>query len=404
MSGPLAGIKVLDLSRVLAGPWAGQLLADMGADVIKIERPGAGDDTRGWGPPFALKPDGTHSTEAAYFLSANRGKKSVAVNMTTPEGQELIRKLADTSDIVIENFKRGDLARYGLDFATLSARNPKLVYCSITGFGQTGPNADRAGYDFIIQGMAGLMSVTGSSESGPMKVGVAVTDITTGLYSTIGILAALHHARTTGQGQQIDMALFDVQLGWLANQNMNYLAGGKTPALLGNAHPNIVPYQDFPTTDRRLIVAVGNDTQFAKFCTVLGMADWATDDRFSKNASRVAHRDILVAQIAMIMETRPSAYWQAALDTAGVPCGPIQSIPDAWESDQAIARELKVHQSHPGIGTVTTAAAPIRFSETPVAYDHAPPMLGADTYAVLEQAGFSVAEIEDLQRCGAISL
>jgi crotonobetainyl-CoA:carnitine CoA-transferase CaiB-like acyl-CoA transferase len=403
MSGPLAGIKVLDLSRVLAGPWASQLLADLGAEVIKIERPGQGDDTRSWGPPFALTPDGKLSTEAAYFLAANRGKKSVAVNMAMPEGQELIRKLADTADIVIENFKRGDLARYGLDYATLSARNNKLVYCSITGFGQNGPNADRAGYDFIIQGMAGLMSVTGAADTGPKKVGVAVSDITTGLYALVGILAALHHARATGKGQQIDMALFDVQLGWLANQNMNYLAGGKIPGLLGNAHPNIVPYQDFPTADRRLIVAVGNDVQFSKFCAALGQPDWARDARFSKNASRVANRDILTGQIAAIMQTMPSDHWQSVLDLAGVPCGPIQTIPEAWESDQAKARGLKVQQLHPTIGMVTTAAAPIRFSETPVVYDRSPPVLGADTRAVLEQAGFSGTEIETLHRCGVIS-
>ncbi len=404
MSGPLTGVKVLDLSRVLAGPWAGQLLADLGAEVIKIERPGVGDDTRSWGPPFAAKADGTASTEAAYFLAANRGKRSVAINMARTEGQSLIRSIADQADIVIENFKRGDLARYGLDFETLARRNPKLVYCSITGFGQTGPNADRAGYDFIIQGMAGLMSITGAPETGPMKSGVAVADITTGLYATIAILAALHHARATGQGQQLDLALFDVQLGWLANQNMNYLVGGKTPGLLGNAHPNIVPYQDFATSDGRLIVAVGNDSQFEKFCAILEKPELAQDAKYARNAVRVANRIELVGWISGVMKTRSSEYWLAAFEQAGVPCGPIQSIPEAWQSDQVSARELKIDQAHAVIGTLTTVANPIKFSATPVSYDRPPPTLGADTHAVLLEMGLTPEEIDRMATAAIVSL
>lgn len=404
MTGPLRGVKVLDLSRVLAGPWSGQLLADLGAEVLKVERPGVGDDTRSWGPPYASKADGTPSSEAAYYLSANRGKRSIAINMAVPEGQALVQRLADSSDILIENFKRGDLARYGLDYGTLSARNAKLIYCSVTGFGQTGPNADRAGYDFIIQGMAGLMSITGSAASGPTKSGVAVSDITTGLYATIGILAALHHARATGQGQHIDLALFDVQLGWLANQNMNYLVGGKTPGLLGNAHPNIVPYQDFETADRRLIVAVGNDGQFQKFSAALGCPHWALDEKFSRNAARVVNRIELVAMINAVMKARPSGHWLAALEAVGVPCGPIQTIPEAWMSDQATARNLRIEQEHPSIGMVSTVAAPIKFSETPISYERAPPELGADTRSVLEELGISAAEMEALQTSGAIAL
>jgi crotonobetainyl-CoA:carnitine CoA-transferase CaiB-like acyl-CoA transferase len=398
----LAGLKVLDLSRVLAGPWAGQLLADMGADVIKVERPGAGDDTRQWGPPHRLDPTGQPTDEAAYFLAANRGKRSLALDIASPAGQRIIRQLALQSDVVLENFKRGTLARYGLDHATLAADHPALVMASITGFGQTGPHADRPGYDFVIQGMAGLMSITGTPESGPTKVGVAVVDITTGLYTVIGVLAAALHARATGQGQHLDLALFDVQLGWLANQAMNVLAAGRTPGLLGNAHPSIVPYQDFPTADGRITIAVGNDRQFAALCRVLGVADWSADPRFSSNAARVAHRDILIADLTARLSTHPSAHWLAALEAADVPCGPILTIAEALASPQAVARDLVIEQPHPVAGTVRTVANPIRFSATPVDYPEPPPMLGAHSRHILHDLGYSEIEIDALFAEGVV--
>lgn len=400
--GPLHGIRVLDLSRVLAGPWCGQILGDLGAEVIKIERPGAGDDTRSWGPPFLRDGDGAATGVATYFLAANRNKQSLAVDLTRPEGQAIIHQLAERSDILLENFKCGDLARYGLDPATMLARYPRLVYCSITGFGQTGPNAHRPGYDFIIQAMAGLMSITGTPQSGPQKAGVAVTDLTTGMMSAIGCLAALHHARTTGQGQHIDMALFDVQLGWLANQNMSYLGAGKVPGLLGNAHPSIVPYQDFPTADRPLIIAVGNDRQFADLARLLGEAGWSADPRFATNSARVAHRDVLVPMIAGITIGQPSAHWQALLDAAAIPCGPIQTIAEAFGSEQVRARDLAVTLPHPVAGTVTTVANPIRMEKTPADYRLPPPMLGEHSDAILRALGHSDAEIAALRAAGII--
>jgi crotonobetainyl-CoA:carnitine CoA-transferase CaiB-like acyl-CoA transferase len=404
MAGPLHGVRVLDLSRVLAGPWAGQLLADLGADVIKVEKPGAGDDTRAWGPPYLPDAKGEPTSEAAYYLSANRGKRSVAIDMTQAEGQALIQQLATTVDVVLENFKRGGLAKYGLDYASLSALNPKLVYCSITGFGQTGPNADRPGYDFIVQGMAGLMSITGSPESGPLKVGVAIADLTTGMYSVIGVLSALLHARATGQGQHLDLALFDVQLGWLANQNMNYLAGGKTPGLLGNAHPNIVPYQDFETADGRVIVAVGNDAQYRRYCALLGHPEWGVDPDFVSNAQRVKNRVDLIARVSAVMRTRSTQAWLEALEAAGIPAGPIYSIPQAFATDQVAARGLKVTQPHPTAGTVTTVANPIKFSATPIIYDRPPPLLGEHSKDILRGLGLNDDAISALAAKGVVEL
>ncbi|MGK2285921.1 CaiB/BaiF CoA transferase family protein [Pedomonas sp. V897] len=402
VAGALAGIRVLDLSRVLAGPWAGQIFADLGADVIKVERPGAGDDTRGWGPPFLKDKDGNPTRESAYYLCANRGKRSLALDITRPEGQEIVRRLAARSDVVLENFKTGGLAKYGLDYESLRTINPRLIYCSITGFGQTGPNAGRPGYDFLIQGMAGLMSVTGTPESGPTKVGVAVTDLTTGLYSVIAILAALQARHRTGEGQHIDMALFDVQLGWMANQATNYLVGGIVPGLMGNAHPNIVPYQDFPTQDGRIIVAVGNDEQFRRFAAILGRSEWGQDERFADNRARVANRAELVALIEAELRRAPSAHWLAALDKAGIPCGAVQSVAQAFESEQARARGLTVALEHPLAGTVKTVANPIKLSGTPIEYGSAPPMVGQHSRAVLTELGLGEDDIRALAEAGVV--
>ncbi|MCH8685441.1 CaiB/BaiF CoA transferase family protein [Pedomonas mirosovicensis] len=402
MAGALAGIRVLDLSRVLAGPWAGQILADLGADVIKVERPKAGDDTRGWGPPFLKDQEGNPTRESAYYLCANRGKRSLALDITHPKGQEIIRKLAAESDVLLENFKTGGLAKYGLDYETLRKINPRLIYCSITGFGQNGPNANRPGYDFLIQGMAGLMSITGTPESGPTKVGVAVTDLTTGLYSVVAILAALQARHRTGEGQHIDMALFDVQLGWLANQATNYLVGGVVPGLMGNAHPNIVPYQDLPTKDGRIIVAVGNDEQFRRFARILGKPEWAQDERYATNRARVAHRAELVALIEAELKREDAGHWLAALDAAGIPCGRVASVAEAFESEQAKARGLTVALDHPLSGTVRTAANPIKLSGTPIEYGNAPPTVGQHSRKVLSELGLSADDIRALAEAGVV--
>ncbi|MBK5921650.1 CoA transferase [Rhodothalassium salexigens] len=382
MAGPLTGLTVLDLSRVLAGPWATQILGDLGADVIKVERPGGGDDTRGWGPPSVVHDDGEET--AAYYLCANRSKRSVALDLGSAEGQRIARRLAARADVVVENFKAGTAAKWGLDYASLATGHPGLVYCSITGFGQTGPNRDKPGYDFMIQGMAGLMSVTGTPDSGPVRAGVAVADITTGLYATIAILAALRHRDATGQGQHIDMALFDTQLACLANQAQNYLVSGRSPELMGNTHPNIVPYQDFPTLDGRLIVAVGNDAQFARFAALLGQDGWAGDRRFARNADRVANRETLVPLIARAMAGETTGHWRALLDGAGIPNGPVNSIADALAEDQVAARGLRVSLADAAGRLVETLAQPMRFSATPPDYRRAPPRLGADTEAVLK--------------------
>ncbi|MCM8737211.1 CoA transferase [Azospirillum sp. A1-3] len=400
MAGPLSHIRVLELSRVLAGPWSAQTLADLGADVIKVERPGAGDDTRAWGPPWA-------GDQSAYFLSTNRGKRSITIDFERPEGQELVRKLAAQADVVIENFKVGGLVKYGLDYDSLKAVNPRLVYCSITGFGQTGPYRNRAGYDFMIQGMGGLMSITGQPDGepggGPVKVGVAVTDIFTGLYATIGIMGALAHRDRTGEGQQVDLALLDVQVAVLANQAMNCLVGGKAPQRLGNAHPNIVPYQAFATRDGYIILAVGNDGQFAKFCTVAGRPDLAKDERYATNPARVANRKELVALLEELIRTRDSHDWLSALEQVGVPCGPINDLTAVFEDPQVKARNIHQDLPHPTQGSVPTVASPIRYSGTPLVHDTAPPTLGQHTDTVLaESLGLSEADIASLREKGVI--
>ncbi|CAO3404071.1 CaiB/BaiF CoA-transferase family protein [Azospirillum sp. 11R-A] len=400
MAGPLSHIRVLELSRVLAGPWSAQTLADLGADVIKVERPGAGDDTRAWGPPWA-------GDQSAYFLSTNRGKRSITIDFERPEGQELVRMLAAQADVVIENFKVGGLVKYGLDYDSLKAVNPRLVYCSITGFGQTGPYRNRAGYDFMIQGMGGLMSITGQPDgepgAGPVKVGVAVTDIFTGLYATIGIMGALAHRDRTGEGQQVDLALLDVQVAVLANQAMNCLVGGKAPQRLGNAHPNIVPYQAFATRDGYIILAVGNDGQFAKFCTVAGRPELAKDERYATNPARVANRKELVALLEELIRTRDSQDWLGALEQVGVPCGPINDLAAVFEDPQVKARNIHQDLPHPTQGSVPTVASPIRYSGTPLVHDTAPPTLGQHTDTVLAEAlGLGEADIAALREKGVI--
>lgn len=407
MAGALSHIRVLDLSRVLAGPWSGQILADLGADVIKVERPGSGDDTRAWGPPFLKDESGRDTSEAAYFLSANRNKQSVTIDFTQPEGQALVRKLAAESDILIENFKVGGLAAYGLDYESLKVINPRLIYCSITGFGQFGPYAKRAGYDFMIQGLGGLMSLTGRSDqeegAGPVKVGVALTDILTGLYSSVAILAALTARETTGRGQHIDMALLDVQVACLANQAMNYLTTGVPPRRLGNAHPNIVPYQDFPTADGDFILTVGNDGQFRKFCEVAGHPEWADDLRFASNKARVANRAELIPLIRQATVFKTTAEWVAALEAVGVPCGPINDLAAVFEDPQVLARGLKVELPHALAGAVAQVASPLRLSDTPVEYRMAPPRLGEHTASVLERVlGLSAEAIERLRQKGVV--
>ncbi len=393
--GALDGIKVLDLSRVLAGPWAGQMLADLGADVIKVERPGAGDDTRAWGPPWLKDAEGRDTRDAAYFFCANRNKRSVAIDIATPDGQALVRRLAAEADVLLENFKVGGLRQYGLDYESLKAVNPRLIYCSITGFGQDGPYAQRPGYDFLIQGMGGLMSVTGPAETvraegepmpegqGPQKVGVALVDIMTGLYASIGVLAALQHRHATGEGQHIDLALLDVQVAALANQTANHLIGGLVPKRMGNAHPNIVPYQDFPTADGDMIVAVGNDAQFARLAESAGHAEWACDERFATNAARVANRAVLIALLRQATVMRTTREWIERLEAAGVPCGPINRLDEVFADPQVIARGLRVDLPHPVAGTVPGVANPIRLSASPVAYRTAPPLLGQHTDEVL---------------------
>ncbi len=400
MAGPLSHVRVLELSRVLAGPWAAQTLADLGADVIKVERPGGGDDTRAWGPPWT-------GGQSAYFLSTNRGKRSVTIDFEKPEGQALVRRLAAEADVVIENFKVGGLVKYGLDYESLKAVNPRLVYGSITGFGQDGPYAARAGYDFMIQGMGGLMSITGKPDGepggGPVKVGVAVTDLFTGLYAAIGILGALNHRDRTGEGQWVNLALLDVQVAVLANQAMNHLVGGTPPPRLGNAHPNIVPYQAFATRDGHIILAVGNDGQFARFAQVAGRPDLAADARYATNPARVAHRAELVAVIEALMAERDSRDWLDALEAVGVPCGPINDLAQVFADPHVQARGLRRDLPHPLAGTVPTVASPIRYSATPVEHTVAPPTLGQHTDAVLADAlGLCAADIAALRDKGVI--
>ena len=385
--GPLHGVRVLDLSRVLAGPWATQTLADLGAEVIKIERPGAGDDTRLWGPPFTTRTDGTRG-DAAYFLCANRGKKSVELDIASPEGAEAVRKLAATCDVVVENFKTGGLNKYGLDWASLEKVNPRLVYCSITGFGQDGPDAHRAGYDYMIQAMGGLMSITGQPDgtpgAEPMKVGVAVVDLFTGLYASNAILAALMHARATGEGQHVDVALFDVQAAMLANQATNWFVSGKAPTRMGNAHPNLAPYQPFPCTDGMVVIAVGNDGQFRALCGALGAPGMGKNPLFTTNAARIEHRAALTAELSALTAGHEMNALMALLEAAGVPCGPVNTVDQVFAEPQAVHRGLEVDQTRADLSApVRTVASPIRLSKTPVRYDRPPPALGADTDEVL---------------------
>jgi crotonobetainyl-CoA:carnitine CoA-transferase CaiB-like acyl-CoA transferase len=404
-TGALAGIRVLDMSRVLAGPWCGQLLADLGAEVIKVERPGSGDDTRGWGPPYLEDRDGRQTHESAYYLCANRGKKSLTLDIAKPAGQALARRLAAQSDVLIENYKAGDLTRYTLGYEQLRELNPGLVYCSITGFGQTGPMRSVAGYDFIIQAMAGLMSITGEVEGrpggGPQRVGVAVADLSTGLYATVAILAALFHRTRTGAGQHIDMALLDTQIAMSANMNMNYLVAGRAPRRMGNAHANIVPYQVFDAADGQLVLAVGNDSQFVKFCEAAGCA-LHQDARFGKNADRVRHREVIVPLLEAIMRKRTVAQWVALLEPIGVPVGPINDLAQAFAQPQVRSRGLQLELPHPLAGTVPSVANPIKMSATPMRYESAPPLLGQHTQEVLGQLGVDERELQALARDGVI--
>lgn len=402
----LSGIRILDLSRVLAGPWCTQTLADLGADVIKIERPGSGDDTRTWGPPFLKDAQGA-DTEAAYYLGTNRNKRSVTCDIAQPAGQALVRELAAHCDVFVENFKVGDMARYGLDYASLKAINPRIVYCSVTGFGQNGPYADRAGYDYAIQGMGGLMSVTGERDDlggGPQKVGVAVADLMTGMYATVAILAALRHAEKTGEGQQVDMALLDTQVAMLANLGANYLVSGKAPGRAGNAHQNIVPYQVFevaPAADGskdHLILAVGNDSQYAKFCAVANIPELATNPLFATNRNRVQNRGQLVPILEAVMKTRAKADWLAALETAKVPCGAINSLAEVFADPQIEARGMVTEWKHPVKEDLKLVSSPIRLSATPVRTDLPPPLLGQHTDEVLrELLNYSDGKLSELK-------
>ena len=402
-AGPLAGVTVLDLSRVLAGPWATQALADLGAEVIKIERPGAGDDTRHWGPPFAVAADGGQG-DAAYFFSANRGKRSVTVDIARPEGAALVRVLAEKADVLVENFKVGGLRKYGLDYDSLAAANARLVYCSITGFGQTGPDAGRAGYDYMIQAMGGLMSITGEEGRPPVKVGVAVADLFAGLYASNAILAALLHARATGEGQHIDIALFEAQAAMLANQATNWFVSGEVPRRLGAAHPNLAPYQPLPTRDGALVVAVGNDGQFRALCRALGAPELGEDPRFETNARRVGHRAELTAALEALTPGRATHDWIEVLEAVGVPCGPINTVEEVFAEPQARARGLVVEQARADLETpVRSVASPMRLSATPVSYRVPPPALGQDTEAVLgERLGLTTDRIAALRALGVI--
>ncbi len=407
MAGPLSHIRVLDLSRVLAGPWAGQTLADLGAEVIKVERPGLGDDTRGWGPPFLADREGNPTSDAAYFLAANRGKKSVTIDFTKSEGQDLVRRLAADCDIVLENFKVDGLAKYGLDYSSLQAINPGIIYCSITGFGQTGPYRNRAGYDFLIQGMGGLMSVTGEPDDvpggGPIKVGVAIVDIFTGMYAVTSVLAALAHRERTGEGEYIDLALLDVQVATLANQATNYLVSGSSPERLGNAHPNIVPYQALATSDGYIILAVGNDGQFSRFCAVAGCPELADDERFRTNADRVCNRAELIRIIMEFLKLRTRAEWIAALEQAGVPCGPINTIADVFANPQVQSRGMRIDVQHSGAGEIPLVGSPMKFSRSPLDDRQPPPQLGEHNDEVLTgMLGLGNAEMAHLRAVGII--
>ncbi len=407
MPGALSHIRVLDLSRVVAAPWASQILADLGAEVIKVERPGEGDDTRGWGPPFLKDTTGNDTRDAFYFLGVNRGKKSITLDISRPEGQEIVRRLAEQSDILIENYKVGNLARYGLGYDDLKAINPRLIYCSVTGFGQTGPYSHLAGYDFIVQGMGGLMSVTGERQDlpggGPQKVGVPFADLMTGMYSAVAILAALNYRDISGVGQHIDMALLDVQIASMATAHMYYLVSGQTLSSYGNAAANIVPYQVFDCSDGKIILAVGNDGQFAKFCEIAGYPELPRDERFTTNAGRVRNRGTLIPLLEAILMERSRGEWFSALEPAGIPCGPINNMAEVFADPQVRHRGLRVDVPHPQSGTVPQVANPIRFSETPIEYRTAPPTLGEHTRQILQNhLKMDEAQIAHLATAGVI--
>ncbi|MTI00325.1 CaiB/BaiF CoA transferase family protein [Roseibium sp. RKSG952] len=405
-NGALDGLVVLDLSRILAGPTCTQILGDLGAEVIKIERPGRGDDTRGWGPPFLKDRDGQETAESAYYLSSNRNKASVAIDLSTAEGQDLIRKLAGKADILVENFKVGDLKRRGLDYETLAGQNPALIYCSITGFGQTGPYAHRAGYDFLIQGMGGIMSLTGfpDEEGGtPTKTGVGIADVMCGMYASVSILAALNHRTRTGKGQHIDMSLFDAQVSWLINQGAAHLVSGEVPGRLGNGHPTIVPYETFPAEDGPFILAVGNDSQFERFCAIAGAPELAGDPRFARNADRVRNRKVLVPIIRKLTIHKPAADWIRLLEEAGVPCGPVNDLGAVFSDPHTLARNLRITLPHPLSGSVDLIGSPIKMSDTPVQYKAAPPCLGADTGNILHRhLGLGADQLDALASRGII--
>ena len=404
--GPLSHLKVLDLSRILAAPWAGQILADLGAEVIKVERPGAGDDTRSWGPPFLKDATGQDTREAGYYLAVNRGKRSITVSIDTPEGQQIVRELALQADIVLENYKAGTLARYGLDEASLRAINPRLIYCSVTGFGQTGPRRDQPAYDFLIQAMGGLMSVTGERDGrpggGPQKVGVPIVDLMTGMYTAVSVLAAVARRDRTGLGDAIDIGMLDVQVSTLANQAMNFLVSGKTPGRNGNAHPNIQPQDVYACADGDMILVVGNDGQFARLCGVLAHAEWAADERFRTNAQRVRNIDELSAMLRAEFSVRPRAGVIAALDAAGVPSGAINSVPEVFEDPQVKARGMLMHMAHPAGVDVPQVASPMRFADAPIRYKRPPPLLGEHSEEVLRELGYDDGKIAALRASGAI--
>ena len=407
MPGPLSHIRVLDLSRVLAGPWAGQNMADLGAEVIKVERPDKGDDSRAFGPPWLKDAAGKPTSEAAYYLAANRGKKSITVNLSNPDGQALVRELAKTCDVVIENYKFGDLARYGLAYEDIKAVNPKIIYCSVTGFGQTGPWRERPGYDFMVQGMSGLMSVTGERDgvpgAGPMRVGIPIIDILTGMYASVAVCAALAHRAVTGVGQHLDLALLDTAMAFLSIQGMTYLTTGEAPGRIGNTHPSIVPYQVFPTADGSVVLACGNDNLFNKFCAAADCAHLAKDARFARNAGRVQNREVLEPLLKAVFAQRTTKAWVAVLEEAGVPNGPINSIAEAFAEEQVLARGVKFDLPHPTGGAAPMIASPMKFSATPLAHETPPPTLGQHTEAILTQLlGKDAAAIAHLRASGAI--
>jgi len=402
--GPLSGLRVLDLSRVLAGPFCTQLLGDLGADILKVERPGTGDDTRAWGPPFLTDREGNRTRESAYYTSINRNKRSLALDITKPEGQALIRRLARQADILVENFKVGGLAKYGLAYDDLKDDCPSLIYCSITGFGQTGPYAPRAGYDYLAQGMGGMMSLTGPPDGDPVKVGNANADQLTGMYAAVAILAAVHHRTATGEGQHIDANLLDSQIAWLTYQAQNWLASGEAPKRHGNAHPNIVPYDTFPAADGHLILAVGNDGQFRRFCEVAGLPDMADDPRFVTNADRIANREALTAILRPLIATRPRDAWLADLEAVGVPSGPVNTIPDVFADPHVQARGMTVEMMRPDSDApLTLIANPVTMSRTPPSYRRPPPGVGADTAAILSDLGLSEEEQATLRAAGVVA-